>query len=99
MARIQRKAHDSSVVLYNHQKEAMCALNKANIGGEFSGIIVLPTGGGKTITASYWLTKNAINRHAKIIWVAHRKQLLEQAYGCLKRSLRIIYYTKQIYRG
>lgn len=99
MARIQRKAHDSSVVLYNHQKEAMCALNKANIGGEFSGIIVLPTGGGKTITASYWLTKNANNRHAKIIWVAHRKQLLEQAYGCLKRSLRIIYYTKQIYRG
>lgn len=58
MARIQRKAHDSSVVLYNHQKEAMCALNKADIGGEFSGIIVLPTGGGKTITASYWLTKN-----------------------------------------
>lgn len=36
MARIQRKAHDSSVVLYNHQKEAMCALNKADIGGEFS---------------------------------------------------------------
>ncbi|WP_418760091.1 hypothetical protein [Gemmiger sp.] len=31
MARIQRKAHDSSVVLYNHQKEAMCALNKADI--------------------------------------------------------------------
>lgn len=53
MARIQRKAHDSSVVLYNHQKEAMSALNKADIGGEFSGIIVLPTGGGKTITASY----------------------------------------------
>ena len=47
MASIQRKAHDSSVVLYNHQKEAMCALNKADIGGEFSGIIVLPTGGGK----------------------------------------------------
>ena len=42
MARIQRKAHDSSVVLYNHQKEAMSALNKADIGGEFSGIIVLP---------------------------------------------------------
>lgn len=85
MARIQRKAHDSSVILYNHQKEAMCALNKANIGGEFSGIIVLPTGGGKTITASYWLTKNAINRHAKIIWVAHRKQLLEQAYSAFEK--------------
>ena len=85
MARIQRKAHDSSVVLYNHQKEAMCALNKADIGGEFSGIIVLPTGGGKTITASYWLTKNAINAHAKIIWVAHRKQLLEQAYSAFEK--------------
>ena len=85
MARIQRKAHDSSVVLYNHQKEAMSALNKADIGGEFSGIIVLPTGGGKTITASYWLTKNAINTHAKIRWVAHRKQLLEQAYSAFEK--------------
>lgn len=44
MARIQRKAHDSSVVLYNHQKEAMCALNKADIGGEFSGIICFAYG-------------------------------------------------------
>lgn len=85
MAKIQRKVHDSNIVLYNHQKEAMRALDKADAGGKFSGIVVLPTGGGKTITASYWLTKNAIDKHAKVLWIAHRKQLLEQAYAAFER--------------
>lgn len=85
MAKIQRKVHDSNIVLYNHQKEAMRALDKADVGGKFSGIIVLPTGGGKTITASYWLTKNAIDKHAKVLWIAHRKQLLEQAYSAFEK--------------
>lgn len=30
MAKIQRKVHDSNIVLYNHQKEAMRALDKAD---------------------------------------------------------------------
>lgn len=63
----------------------MRALDKADARGSFSGILVLPTGGGKTITTSYWLTKNAINRHAKVLWIAHRTQLLEQTYEAFCR--------------
>ena len=37
------------------------------------------------MTAAYWLMKNAVNNHAKIIWIAHRNLLLEQAYYTLEK--------------
>ena len=42
-------------------------------------LVVLPTGGGKPYTASLWLLKNAIDKGKKILWIAHRQMLLEQA--------------------
>ena len=37
---------------YSHQKNAMEALDKMNQESSFSTLVVLPTGGGKTYTAS-----------------------------------------------
>lgn len=64
---------------YRHQVEAMKALSKINEEQEFSTLVVLPTGGGKTYTASSWLLKNAIDTGKKILWIAHRHMLLDQA--------------------
>lgn len=64
---------------YSHQKNAMEALDKMNQDSSFSTLVVLPTGGGKTYTASMWLLKNAIDRKKKILWIAHRQMLLDQA--------------------
>lgn len=64
---------------YEHQKSAMEALDKMNQEKSFSTLVVIPTGGGKTYTASTWLLKNAINEKKKILWIAHRQMLLEQA--------------------
>ena len=64
---------------YDHQKSAMEALDRINKEKAFSTLVVLPTGGGKTYTASTWLLKNAINAKKKILWIAHRQMLLEQA--------------------
>lgn len=64
---------------YNHQKEAMAKLSLINQEESFSTLVVLPTGGGKTYTASTWLLKNAIDKKKKIIWIAHRQMLLDQA--------------------
>ena len=64
---------------YNHQKEAMANLDCINRDSSYSTLIVLPTGGGKTYTASMWLLKNAIDNNKKILWIAHRQMLLEQA--------------------
>ena len=58
--------------LYNHQVEAMQELNVINRKKDFSAILVLPTGAGKSLTSVYWLLKNAINSHKKVLWIAHR---------------------------
>ena len=64
---------------YEHQKKAMEALDKMNREASYSTLVVLPTGGGKTYTASMWLLKNAIDKKKKILWIAHRQMLLDQA--------------------
>lgn len=64
---------------YEHQKKAMECLDRINGSPAYSTLVVLPTGGGKTYTASTWLLKSAIDRKKKILWVAHRQMLLDQA--------------------
>ena len=65
--------------LYKHQEDAIKALNKINDRDNINTLVVLPTGGGKTLTAVWWLLKNAVNNHDKVLWLAHRHLLLEQA--------------------
>ena len=64
---------------YEHQCTAMHNLDLINREKNYSTLIVLPTGGGKTYTAALWLLKNAIDRKKKILWIAHRQMLLDQA--------------------
>lgn len=64
---------------YEHQKKAMACLDKINCSPAYSTLVVLPTGGGKTYTASMWLLKNALDKKKKILWIAHRQMLLDQA--------------------
>lgn len=64
---------------YDHQKEAMECLDIINKATSYSTLVVLPTGGGKTYTASMWLLKNAVDKKKKVLWIAHRQFLLDQA--------------------
>ena len=70
---------------YNHQKDAMANLSLIDKEESFSTLVVLPTGGGKTYTASTWLLKNAIDKKKKILWIAHRQMLLDQAAESFQR--------------
>ena len=63
--------------LYEHQVEAQRELNKINKKDEFSTLLVLPTGAGKTLTTVNWILKNAIDKDKKVLWIAHRHFLLE----------------------
>ncbi len=69
----------SEIILHEFQEAAMLKMNEYNKKDEFNGLLVLPTGAGKTMTATYWLLKNATDKKKKILWIAHRHLLLEQA--------------------
>ena len=65
---------------YQHQLEAIKALDCMDSEkNNYSTLLVLPTGGGKTYTASTWLLRHALDKEKKILWLAHRQTLLDQA--------------------
>lgn len=46
---------------------------------EQSGLLIMPTGSGKTFTTITWIMESAIPAGYRIIWFAHRQELVEQA--------------------
>ena len=73
------KKGSNTRVPYEHQKEAMECLDRIDGLPAYSTLVVLPTGGGKTYTASTWLLRNALDKKKKVLWIAHRQMLLDQA--------------------
>ncbi len=72
--------------LYEHQVEAVEMLDTMNKKSSFKTLLVLPTGGGKTLTAAHWLLKNVVDKGKKVLWIAHRHLLLEQAAEAFARN-------------
>jgi ATP-dependent helicase IRC3 len=73
---------DNPIQLYEPHKEAVPQLNGQLITlnrQPFAGLLVIPTGGGKTLTAVQWLLRNCVDKGKKVLWIAHRHELLEQA--------------------
>ena len=52
-----------------------------------SGILVFPTGAGKTYTATSWICRNVLSKNVKVLWLAHTSHLLEQAYYSFQENL------------
>ena len=76
---INAKKSSNTRELYDHQRKAMSNLDIVNKNSSYSTLVALPTGGGKTYTAVIWLLRNAIDRKKKVLWLAHRQTLLDQA--------------------
>jgi len=66
----------------DYQQRSIQAVRKACAQGKRT-ILVLPTGGGKTKTAVYGIVKQAVAKGAKVLWMAHRSELIAQADGDL----------------
>ncbi len=47
--------------------------------GKQAGVVVVPTGGGKTVLAAHWLLEHHIRHGGRVLWLAHRRSLLRQA--------------------
>src|ERR1700688_2870229 len=69
---------------YEHQKAAWNALDKHFLErGKLAGILVVPTGGGKTAIASRWpwLLPQHVSNGGRVLWLTHRRSLLIQAFN------------------
>ncbi len=73
----------------------MTCLDRLNERPSFSILVVLPTGAGKTLTASVWLLKNAIDKGFKVLWLAHRQMLLYQAAEAFQKNAYETYLPRK----
>ena len=92
---LQKKSgtNTSSKTAFPHQVEAFAALNKVfQIGKKktASGMLVLPTGAGKTFTAVRWLCTHVLPKNIKILWLAPSYYLLNQAANTFKENAKEI---------
>ena len=75
---------------FSHQREAWARLSahleESQFTGALEGVMVMPTGAGKTYTAVTWLMTEVVNNGGRIVWIAHRDELLEQAAVAFHRA-------------
>ena len=75
-----------------HQKQALGNLHRwyestSGHNGQAGGILVLPTGAGKTFTAVHFLCSRPLSDRHKVLWLAHTHHLLEQALHAFCRGI------------
>jgi superfamily II DNA or RNA helicase len=59
--------------------------------GKQAGIVVVPTGGGKTVLAAHWLLEHHIRSGGRVLWLAHRRSLLRQAMSTFHNLGNVAY--------
>lgn len=78
----EARKHPSKRAEAAHQTQALAKL-RAWYGSaptpDAGGLLVLPTGAGKTFTAVRFLCRNPLSDGYKVLWLAHTHHLLEQA--------------------
>lgn len=75
-----------SFQLYPYQQEALRALT-ASHNKHQRVLLSLPTGTGKTFTAAMYLKHACLDLGKVVLWVAHSKELLDQAYKTFTQDL------------
>lgn len=60
-----------------------------------AGLVVLPTGGGKTVVAAHWLLRHIIANGGRVLWLATRQSLLRQAFKTFKSLANLAYPEKR----
>lgn len=91
---INESMPDSRSLIMPHQSEAVKAMTKyfklkKDIPGR-SGIVVMPTGSGKTYTAVTWLLKDAVSKGYKVVWLVHRQELIEQTFSEFRKMAPLL---------
>ena len=84
------KAPEDARQPHDYQREAWEKMSRhlveAESSGAFQGLLVMPTGAGKTFTAVRWLASEVLSRGQRVLWLAHRQELLEHAATAFHRA-------------
>lgn len=85
-----------AIEAHPHQKTSWDRMDKHFLdAGKAAGLVVLPTGGGKTVVAAHWLLRNVIARGGRVLWLANRQALLRQAFGTFRRLANLAHPEKK----
>ena len=83
---------------FAHQMEAFDALNKTfpvRVSGYKGSLLVLPTAGGKTFTATNWICRLILHHNIKVLWLAQSSYLLDQATKSFIQESSNILHTRK----
>lgn len=91
---IDESCADSRSLIMPHQQEAVNALSdyyelKKDVTNR-NGLLVMPTGSGKTYTAVTWLLSEGVANGYRIVWLVHRQELVEQTYQEFRKQAPIL---------
>ena len=87
MSRIACLGKERDFPLYAYQHEAIQTMQRYAIKRpDFVGLLVLPTGAGKTTTAVEYALDALVMHGKKVLWLAHRHELLEQALRSFQKA-------------
>lgn len=70
----------------DHQTQAHHRLREWHERGEPAGILCMPTGAGKTQTATRFIVEHAVAPGQTVLWLTHRDELVDQAIRTLLRT-------------
>ena len=88
---VRNSSQDNRSLMMPHQKDAVDALNRRfDLSGAArkpqNGLLVMPTGSGKTYTAVHWLLNSGVAKGYRIVWLAHRQELIYQTETEFRRQ-------------
>ena len=88
---------DSRSLIMPHQSEAVDAMTEYfELEKDISdrkGIVVMPTGSGKTYTAVTWLLKQGVANGYRVVWLVHRQELVEQTFMEFRKQAPLLKNT------
>lgn len=95
---IDKSLADSRDLIMPHQQDAVDALTKYfELDKDISdrnGILVMPTGSGKTYTSVNWLLSKGVAAGYRVVWLVHRQELVEQTYREFRKQAPILKDTE-----
>ena len=91
---IELSSADSRSLIMPHQQEAVDALSAYfHVEKDLpdrNGMLVMPTGSGKTYTAVTWLLSQGVANGYRVVWLVHRQELVEQTYREFRKQAPIL---------